>query len=244
MSGMSRTGSVRAGHGRRFGECQLHGTRRAIARELRRASRRARCTCTKRAVHLDATVVHLHGSRRALGRDHQLHGTRRALGRSRAAAHQNVSVHLPGTNRALARFTPCTCTLHAVHLHLAPRLRPVRSYGIDVIAIVVFAILGRRNHDEGTAVTGILVVAWPFVAGWTIAWFATRLHRRPESAAGALRALAVASRSPSRCASPPTAASHPRSSSWRACSSGWCSSGGGGWWRWSAARRRARPSTG
>ena len=68
----------------------------------------------------------------------------------------------------------------------------MRSYGIDLIAIVVFAVLGRRNHDEGTAVTGILVVAWPFVAGWTIAWFATRLHRRPESAAGALRALAVA----------------------------------------------------
>lgn len=109
-----------------------------------------------------------------------------------AAVFEAGSVHLHETGRALgrdgralARFTPCTW-------HPAPRLRPVRSYGIDVIAIVVFAILGRRNHDEGTAVTGILVVAWPFVAGWTIAWFATRLHRRPESAAGALRALAVA----------------------------------------------------
>jgi hypothetical protein len=68
----------------------------------------------------------------------------------------------------------------------------VRTFGIDVIAIVVFALLGRRNHDDGTALTGVLVVSWPFLVGWTIAWFATRLHRRPDSAAGALRALVVA----------------------------------------------------
>jgi Protein of unknown function (DUF3054) len=68
----------------------------------------------------------------------------------------------------------------------------VRTFGVDVVAIVLFAVLGRRNHDEGTALTGVLVVAWPFLAGWTIAWFSTRLDRRPESAAGALRALVVA----------------------------------------------------
>lgn len=68
----------------------------------------------------------------------------------------------------------------------------MRTFGIDVVAILVFAVLGRRNHDEGAALTGVLVVAWPFLVGWTIAWFATRLDRRPESAAGALRALVVA----------------------------------------------------
>jgi len=68
----------------------------------------------------------------------------------------------------------------------------VRIYAVDVVAILLFAALGRRNHDEGSTVTGLLVVAWPFVAGWTIAWFATRLDRDPRSPMAALRALAVA----------------------------------------------------
>jgi hypothetical protein len=68
----------------------------------------------------------------------------------------------------------------------------VRTFGADVVAIVLFAVLGRRNHDEGSAVSGVLVTAWPFLAGWVIAWFATRLDRRPRSAMGALRALVVA----------------------------------------------------
>ncbi|MDX6376772.1 MAG: hypothetical protein QOE98_1075 [Gaiellaceae bacterium] len=68
----------------------------------------------------------------------------------------------------------------------------MRTFGVDVIAIVLFAVLGRRNHDEGSTVMGVLIVAWPFLAGWTIGWFATRLDRRPASAGVALRALAVA----------------------------------------------------
>ena len=68
----------------------------------------------------------------------------------------------------------------------------MRTFGADLVAILLFALLGRRSHDEGSTVTGVLVAAWPFVAGWTIAWFATRLDRRPRSAAGALRALVVA----------------------------------------------------
>ncbi len=68
----------------------------------------------------------------------------------------------------------------------------MRTFGADVVAIVLFAVLGRRNHHEVSTVTGVLVVAWPFLAGWAIACFATRLDRRPRSAAGALRALLVA----------------------------------------------------
>ena len=68
----------------------------------------------------------------------------------------------------------------------------MRTFAVDVVAIVLFAVLGRRNHDEGSTVAGVLVVAGPFLAGWTIAWFATRLDRQPRSAVGALRALVVA----------------------------------------------------
>jgi hypothetical protein len=63
---------------------------------------------------------------------------------------------------------------------------------VDVAAIVLFAAIGRRNHGEGTAAVGVLVVAAPFLAGWMVAWFATRLSRAPASAGRALVALAVA----------------------------------------------------
>lgn len=68
----------------------------------------------------------------------------------------------------------------------------MRVFLVDVAAIVLFAALGRRNHGEGTAGAGVLVVAAPFLAGWTVAWFATRLNRVPASAHRALLALAVA----------------------------------------------------
>ena len=79
-----------------------------------------------------------------------------------------------------------------MQLEPTPTLPPVRAFAVDVVAIVLFAVLGRRNHDEGSTITGVLVVAWPFLAGWTIAWFATRLDRRPNAPVAALRALVVA----------------------------------------------------
>ena len=79
-----------------------------------------------------------------------------------------------------------------MQLEPTPTLPPVRAFAVDVVAIVLFAVLGRRNHDKGSTITGVLVVAWPFLAGWTIAWFATRLDRRPNAPVAALRALVVA----------------------------------------------------
>jgi len=55
----------------------------------------------------------------------------------------------------------------------------VRVFLVDVAAIVLFAVLGRRNHGEGTAAAGVLVVAAPFLAGWTLAGSAS--HAQPES---------------------------------------------------------------
>ncbi|WP_300681059.1 DUF3054 domain-containing protein [Nocardioides sp.] len=49
--------------------------------------------------------------------------------------------------------------------------RPRRDLGLvwvlllDLIVIVVFAAIGRRSHDEGDAVTGVLRTAWPFLVG-------------------------------------------------------------------------------
>jgi hypothetical protein len=44
----------------------------------------------------------------------------------------------------------------------------------DVVCIVAFVALGRRSHDEGTALSGTLAVAAPFlialVVSWVVAW--------------------------------------------------------------------------
>ena len=95
----------------------------------------------------------------------------------------------------------------------------MRVFLVDVAAIVLFAALGRRNHGEGTAAAGVLVVAAPFLAGWTVAWFATRLNRVPASADRALLALAVALPIGLCSAPPPDAATRPPSSSSRPSSS-------------------------
>lgn len=43
----------------------------------------------------------------------------------------------------------------------------------DVVGIIVFVTIGRRNHDEGVAPAGVIETAAPFViaalAGWLIA---------------------------------------------------------------------------
>jgi hypothetical protein len=49
--------------------------------------------------------------------------------------------------------------------------RPVKAlpaFVVDVVAILVFAILGRSSHDEANTLLGVLSTAWPFLAGATI----------------------------------------------------------------------------
>jgi peptidoglycan/LPS O-acetylase OafA/YrhL len=59
---------------------------------------------------------------------------------------------------------------------------------VDLVAVLAFVVLGRRSHDEGSALAGIAATAWPFAAGAAVgevAVLATR--RRPESlTAGAI----------------------------------------------------------
>ncbi len=49
----------------------------------------------------------------------------------------------------------------------------------DVAAVLVFVVGGRRTHDEGSAVTGIVRVGGPFLAGLGGSWVAFRAWRRP-----------------------------------------------------------------
>lgn len=68
----------------------------------------------------------------------------------------------------------------------------MRVFAVDVVAIVLFALLGRRNHGEESTLAGVIVVAGPFLIAWTLAWFVTKLHEAPGSTGEALRALIVA----------------------------------------------------
>ena len=60
---------------------------------------------------------------------------------------------------------------------------------IDLACVVVFVVIGRRSHDEGSAVVGALKVMAPFAIGLTFAWlsawrvWATRPNF-PEATAG------------------------------------------------------------
>lgn len=39
-------------------------------------------------------------------------------------------------------------------------------FGGDIAAILIFAAVGRGSHSELDGISGVLVTAWPFLAGW------------------------------------------------------------------------------
>ena len=50
---------------------------------------------------------------------------------------------------------------------------------VDLVALVVFATIGRRSHAEGITVAGVLSTAWPFAVGAVVGWLVVRAWRRP-----------------------------------------------------------------
>ncbi len=50
---------------------------------------------------------------------------------------------------------------------------------VDVVAVVVFVAIGRRNHNEGTTLSGIIGVAAPFLIALGISWIGLRTWRKP-----------------------------------------------------------------
>ena len=50
---------------------------------------------------------------------------------------------------------------------------------VDVVAVVVFVAIGRRNHNEGTALSGIIGVAAPFLIALGMSWVGLRTWREP-----------------------------------------------------------------
>ena len=54
------------------------------------------------------------------------------------------------------------------------------AVGADVSSIMLFVIVGRRNHNQSTSsIRGIVEVAAPFLIALALGWFAQRLWTRP-----------------------------------------------------------------
>ena len=52
----------------------------------------------------------------------------------------------------------------------------------DVVAVLVFAAVGRRSHAEGDALAGLAHTAWPFLAALALGWLVVRARRwRPAA---------------------------------------------------------------
>ncbi|NQX35034.1 DUF3054 domain-containing protein [Herbiconiux sp. VKM Ac-2851] len=50
---------------------------------------------------------------------------------------------------------------------------------VDLALVLLFVAIGRRSHDEGDALSGFAVTAWPFVVGAAVGWTASLGWRRP-----------------------------------------------------------------
>lgn len=61
----------------------------------------------------------------------------------------------------------------------------VRRLVLDLVLVSLFALVGRRSHDEALSVTGWWTTAWPFLVGVVLGWLlATVLRLGPGSLAG------------------------------------------------------------
>lgn len=63
-------------------------------------------------------------------------------------------------------------------LRSTPRLIAAAA-AADTVLILTFAAIGRDAHSRGEPVAGVLLTAWPFLAGAAAAWLLLRLWHRP-----------------------------------------------------------------
>ena len=59
-------------------------------------------------------------------------------------------------------------------------VRPLAAT-VDLVCVLVFALVGRRSHAEGSDLLGVLETAWPFLTGAVVGLIAVRAWRGAES---------------------------------------------------------------
>lgn len=57
----------------------------------------------------------------------------------------------------------------------------VLAFAADVVCVLIFVAVGRRNHSETVTVTGVAQTAGPFLAGLVAGWLQSRAWRRPTA---------------------------------------------------------------
>jgi hypothetical protein len=55
---------------------------------------------------------------------------------------------------------------------IPPNLRTAAVFAADLLAVVVFVLLGRSSHGENEALHGVLITLWPFLSGMLVGWLA------------------------------------------------------------------------
>ncbi|WP_214402848.1 DUF3054 domain-containing protein [Pseudonocardia lacus] len=56
---------------------------------------------------------------------------------------------------------------------------PALAFAADVVAVIVFAAVGRAGHDEASDVLGLLGTMAPFVVGLVASWATPIVRARP-----------------------------------------------------------------
>lgn len=52
---------------------------------------------------------------------------------------------------------------------------------LDTATVVLFVAIGKREHDQDTAVVGLVETAAPFLIGLVVAWLVFRVWNRPTA---------------------------------------------------------------
>ncbi|TQJ61174.1 DUF3054 family protein [Arthrobacter sp. SLBN-83] len=63
----------------------------------------------------------------------------------------------------------------------APAKVVLAAAAADIVLILAFAAIGRDAHHREEPVLGVLLTAWPFLAGAALGWIAARAWRTPLS---------------------------------------------------------------
>lgn len=49
-------------------------------------------------------------------------------------------------------------------------MKSAYAVALDLVLVIAFAALGRRSHEHGVTLAGVLQTAWPFLVGAAAGW--------------------------------------------------------------------------
>lgn len=55
------------------------------------------------------------------------------------------------------------------------------AVGLDVFVVIMFVAIGRRSHEEGSAIGDVVATGAPFLIGLIVGWVTARAWRRPTA---------------------------------------------------------------